>query len=125
MRPQLPEGYRVKYRHWRYLRGGLMVVSDQQARQFGLSPKGGETEAKVYGPDDSVVATGTATCHPRDNFNKQIARDIALGRALKQLARQGPYQIDGPTGPVQLRQGSTWDTHDQNSPVVEPEVSGA
>lgn len=120
MRPQLPEGYRVKYRHWRYLHGGLMVVSDQQARQFGLSPKGGETEAKVYGPDDSVVAVGTATCHPRDNFNKRIARDIALGRALKRL---GQVQLMAESGG--LRQGSTWDTHDQNPPAAQGEGAGA
>lgn len=116
MRPQLPEGYRVKYRHRRLTTGGVDYATGNAHGMFAMSPKGGETEAKVYGPDDSVVAIGTATCHPRDNFNKRIARDIALGRALKQLARQGPYQIDGPTGPVQLCQGSTWDTYDGNPP---------
>jgi hypothetical protein len=86
-RPQLPEGYRVKYRHGRMSTGGIDFVAGMS--WSGLpSPKGGETEARVYGPDDSLVALGIATCHERDNFCRRIGRDIALGRALKQLDRK-------------------------------------
>ena len=87
MRPQLPDGYQVKYRHRRMTTGGV-EFEPAGSRSFSflaLSAKGGETEAKVYGPDDSVVAIGVATCHERDNFCRRIGRDIALGRALKRL----------------------------------------
>lgn len=119
MRPQLPEGYTVKYRHRRMTARGDMYSLGSYERGLGeflsVSPKGGETEAKVYGPDDAVVAIGVATCHERDNFNRRIGRDIALGRALKRLEQK---QLMAQAG--NLRQGSTWDTHDGNPP---PRVS--
>jgi hypothetical protein len=82
VRPQLPEGYYVKYRHNRVTTDGEFTAGNAPGA------KGGETEARIYGPDDSLVALGIATCHERDNFCRRIGRDIALGRALKQLSRK-------------------------------------
>lgn len=81
---ELPAGYTVRYRHRREPLGW----------QGPPDPKGGETEARVYGPDDSLVAIGIATCHIRDNFCRRIGRDIALGRALKQLKGK-PWRCSG------------------------------
>lgn len=90
MRPQLPDGYKVKYRHRRLAAGSGHYIDELAHGSFPIAPaaKGGETEAKVYDPDDSVVAIGVATCHERDNFSRRIGRDIALGRALKRLAEK-------------------------------------
>lgn len=88
MRPELPEGYYVRFRHRRIVVGGPFYVDEINVDGYTLgrpAAKGGETEARVYGPDDSLIAVGVATCHARDNFNRRIGRDIALGRALKQL----------------------------------------
>lgn len=86
MRPQLPEGYSVRYRHSRMTAAGAMIPPGDML--LAPSPKGGETEAKVFDRDGSLAAMGVATCHERDSFNRRIGRDIALGRALKRLAEK-------------------------------------
>lgn len=95
MTPELPVGYSVRYRHHR-------VAVDNDLRLLG--PKGGETEARVYGPDDSLVAIGVAVCHPSDNFSRRLGRSIALGRALKQLFRKGAVLATDPRPEI-------WDQH--------------
>lgn len=67
MKPSLPEGYQARFNHIR--------IDD--------SPRGGATFCSVLDADDHVVARGSAFCNAKDNFNKRIGRDIALGRALK------------------------------------------
>lgn len=108
MRPQVPEGHRVTYRHRRVAKDGQYIEGSD--RLFAPAAKGGETEARVFGPDDSLVAIGVATCHERDNFNRRIGRDVALGRALKRLEQK---QL---MARAEARQGSTWDTYDGNPP---------
>ena len=46
-------------------------------------PKGGQTT--VYVSRDGVFAEGIAVCSPRDNYDRKLGAQIALGRALKQM----------------------------------------
>lgn len=78
----LPEGYRAWYQHERfYTEASSGIVHD---------PRGGETYCYVV-PDrkgahiGEAIAIGRAVCNDRDNYNKAIGRQIALGRALKKL----------------------------------------
>ncbi len=40
-------------------------------------------------PHKGVVARGIAFCSPRDQFNKRLGRNIALGRAIKAFCNAG------------------------------------
>lgn len=48
-----------------------------------IKPQGGVTYAKVT--DGDRTEAGTAVCSAKDNYCKKIGRDIAVGRAIKQL----------------------------------------
>jgi hypothetical protein len=52
--------------------------------KHAISPHGGWTLAQVF-KGDELVAEAVAVCSPRDNYCKRIGRDIATGRALKEL----------------------------------------
>ena len=85
MRPTPPPGYRVVYRHLRDR------VETRDGTREVLSPHGGTTIALLYRGDAEIPsARGFAFCNETDNFSKRIGRDIALGRALKDLAAQAP-----------------------------------
>jgi hypothetical protein len=75
MKPQVPEGHRVRYTHVRY-----------EDEAGNVLPRGGQTVAAVY-PEgsDTPVAIAAAWCCALDNYNKRIGRHIALGRAIKRL----------------------------------------
>jgi hypothetical protein len=49
-----------------------------------IKPQGGYTYACVM-DDSGRVANGMAVCSFKDNYNKKIGRQIAVGRAMKQL----------------------------------------
>jgi hypothetical protein len=49
-----------------------------------IEPRGGYTYARVT-DDWGDGADGFAVCSRKDNFNKKIGRQIAVGRAMKQL----------------------------------------
>ena len=60
-----------------------------------ISPNGGVTFCFIKikdvpeDQDDNLRLLTFATCSVHDNFNKKKGRDISLGRALKQLERDG------------------------------------
>lgn len=64
-------------------------VRRYSVRREGLVPltKGGKTVVQVLDryDQDHIVAEGIAYCNPTDNYNKNIGRLAALGRAMKQL----------------------------------------
>jgi hypothetical protein len=93
VRPQIPEGASVKVTHLRtvqpYLPGlwpsyRFTKYNQQSPLKVGPAPKGGRTEARISLPDGRV-AEGVAECSMSDTFCKRIGRDIAVGRALKEL----------------------------------------
>ena len=60
---------------------------EARINRFIILPCGGETAACIRRIDtDETVAVGFSHCHPKDNFSYAIGRDIAIGRALKDLS---------------------------------------
>jgi len=69
----------VKFIHRRYVTKA--TLEDKLAgKQFSVSGKGGVTVAYYWAADQSKVLIGVARCHQDENFNKRVARDIAMGR---------------------------------------------
>lgn len=91
MRFQLPDGYSVQY-----------VFEPVMSKR---PPKGREdcvetlaTRALVGRPDRSLPeAQGVAIFNPGDKFSLSVAKEIALGRALKRLltSRRAPRLLSG------------------------------
>lgn len=77
MKPKIPEGARVKFRHERLVEHDVPVVL----------PRGGKTTATVILSDGTEVV-GESLCSKKDNFSKRLGRDISLGRALAQIERR-------------------------------------
>jgi hypothetical protein len=65
MRYSLPEGYQVRY--------------DYHEHPHGIT-------AVIIGPNRDVRAVGVAKHNPDDEWSLHRGRDIALGRALKNIA---------------------------------------
>lgn len=92
MENQIPEGAVVRVNHRRrvaFLEEGEYLTRFEMRERFPVSerailPNGGMTTARIELPDGRV-ATGEARCSVRDNYNRKIGRDIAIGRALKSL----------------------------------------
>lgn len=94
------KGYKVYVYHSRVLEleedGNLLTATVElsspdevrEAREQGwtLLPNAGKTLVDICDEDGNPLATGMAVCGKNDNFNKTIGRDIALGRALKELS---------------------------------------
>ena len=68
----LPEGYTPKYKHIR--------DRDPLGR---FRPCGGATVCSLHIYDR--VVQGVAYCHPRDNFDKRVGREISLARAVEKV----------------------------------------
>ena len=68
--------------HW-YVRGEGFV---SLAKDTSLSSRGGMTICYIY-EDKTLISTGRSKCSYADNFNYKIGRDIAVGRAEKELVR--------------------------------------
>lgn len=77
MKRELPKDCKVFFTHVRHFNGEVWAE---------LSPRGGVTEARIVRGGE-VIGTGYAFCSRHDNFNKRIGRDIAQGRALKDLEK--------------------------------------
>ena len=86
MRLQIPEGFEVRISHTRRATNGDIYAPAELLRKIGMtiSPRGGRTVAHLV-KNGEIVVSGVAKCGPRDNFNRRIGRDIAIGRALKEL----------------------------------------
>jgi hypothetical protein len=54
---------------------------------FRPAPKGGATIVRITDADGAELASATAYCSLGDNFNRQRGTQIALGRAVKELAQ--------------------------------------
>lgn len=52
-----------------------------------FSSRGGWTHIRITDPDNGLSYHGDAFCSSKDNFNKKIGLNIALGRALKEIDR--------------------------------------
>ena len=91
MRREPPPGSDIQISHSRYI-GEDLVPMRWLRKQPGsaklgsfIEAKGGLTVVVVYPPGRAYSTMGVAECSKKDNFCKKIGRDIALGRALKQL----------------------------------------
>jgi hypothetical protein len=90
----IPAGVRVHITHLRRPgrpipgRGGYVTKRELRAANVSPAPRGGCTYAELYDADDRLLAAATAVCSDQDQFNRRIGRDIALGRALKNLNEQ-------------------------------------
>lgn len=56
-----------------------------KANHLNFDPRGGSTAAYIYDKDGKLLAEGFSFCSDEDNFNYKLGRDIAIGRALKEL----------------------------------------
>jgi len=69
------------------------VIRYFRGHGFGPSAKGipasrgGMTCCDIYDDEGIRLASGRASCSFADNFNYKTGRDIAVGRAEKELAR--------------------------------------
>lgn len=94
MQKVAPEGSKIYVTHFRYTDGYklhpilknpvLMPAKEIRESKLGFHSKGGMTEVFVT-LSDGREALGHALCSRKDNFNRKIGRNIALGRALKEL----------------------------------------
>lgn len=50
-----------------------------------ISSRGGSTTIELTTPDKSQTVIGKSVCSLKDNFNRRVGNEIALGRALDQL----------------------------------------
>lgn len=84
--------------HFRKFQDYFYFLTRWEGKELGLgSPlsKGGVTEAIVVDGDGKILATGMASCCPKDSYNKKIGRDIATGRALKKLEHRRVKPVRG------------------------------
>lgn len=110
MKPTVPEGAKVKVRHSRWTPGAdpELELDLRPAREIHLEggsfyPLGGATEAVVT-LANGKEARGEATCRADEAFNKTIGRNIAIGRALKELGlinRNKPHDYKNDPGALQ------------------------
>lgn len=84
MKREIPEGMTVRVSHLRRFPGVSGYISKRAMHGAIPESKGGMTIASVW-EDGVLMAGGFARCSIMDNYSKRIGRDIALGRALKQL----------------------------------------
>lgn len=95
MANSLPEGYRVKYKHYRYVfrhdrQNHVLTALDPFMRRspIHIEPCGGETRAVIYDEKNKVIGVGDAVCRTDENYVKRIGREIALHRALRACSRE-------------------------------------
>ena len=92
MRYEVPEGHRVVYRYTLEPSKRPVPVPPSQRKLSGAHP--GEefayvltevTTATILDPEGKFVASGEAYKNPAEQFCRRIGRDIARGRAAKEL----------------------------------------
>lgn len=104
-RIELPEDVTVSFTHLRYPEkvtafSPLCQPHLLRNKKLGFSPRGGQTVATIH-RGVSPIAQGVADCSIRDNFCKKIGRDIAEGRAMKQLKEF--YEINKTLPPMRAK----------------------
>ncbi|MDD5651396.1 MAG: DUF1876 family protein [Candidatus Nanoarchaeia archaeon] len=73
-------GYRVWVQH---IRPVITIQDDNNNFRDEVLSRGGETKVEVRVRDtDALIGVGTARCSLKDNYNKKLGVQIALGRAL-------------------------------------------
>lgn len=65
----------------------LLQKDEEDERGYSFSPRGGRTEVliKPINNPDMPMIISHAFCSNKDNYNKKLGVQIALGRALKFL----------------------------------------
>lgn len=63
-------GWKVRVRHFR------------REASSEINPRGGKTIVEITLPDGRTIC-GSARCSRKENFNKRLGVQIALGRAMK------------------------------------------
>lgn len=102
MTQQLPAGYTCRYQHlrdfpWRtnqFATVPFRTTGDLKRRGLSPATKGGMTVCHVYDPSGEHVLSAWAHCNPKDNFNRKIGRQIALGRAVKAVEQRTPALVE-------------------------------
>jgi YD repeat-containing protein len=65
----------------------------ERGREFSYDCRGGITIAYTWDAANRVVRLAVARCAPTDNFNRRVARDIALGRLQSKRPNRN-HEID-------------------------------
>lgn len=66
----------------------VMVRHNWKIKNNNLSCKGGNTEVGIYNKQFNLLANGVAKCSKRDNYNRKLGLQIALGRAWKNFTKK-------------------------------------
>ena len=78
-------GYKVRVLHSRSTRAIANLDGSYRAE---LLAHGGSTTIEVTTPDKQITVSGKSLCSSKDNFNRRVGNEIALGRAIEQLKTQ-------------------------------------
>jgi hypothetical protein len=74
-------GYKVRVLHTRHCN----PIKKISGIVHEISNNGGSTTIEITTPDQSQTVIGKSVCSLKDNFNRRVGNEIALGRALEQL----------------------------------------
>ena len=85
------QGNRVKVYHYRLFknkRTNILILKQffQGNRDEEMLHYGGQTEIELFMPDGKIHK-GVAECSLKDNFNRKIGIQTALGRIIKQMIK--------------------------------------
>lgn len=73
-------GWKVRVRHFR------------REAKSEINPRGGKTIVEITLPDGRTLC-GFARCSRKENFNKRLGVEIALGRAMKFVESSSPQPV--------------------------------
>lgn len=79
-------GYKVRVSHQRYYANYLLARHKAGKLINHLTAKGGMTLVELTSPT-GINVLGCARCSKKDNFNRKMGLNVALGRALAILAK--------------------------------------
>ena len=86
---EIPKGVKINVTHFRAYQdpvSGHIYFSDLPVgRRDVLQPRGGVTLADAFDSSGNWIDSAEADCSLRDNYNKRLGRQIAVGRLLKRL----------------------------------------
>ena len=75
------QGFKVRVLHTRKVRPFKTI----DGTFHEILHVGGHTKIEVTTPDKTTTVVGEAKCSDKENFNRRIGNQIALGRALQKL----------------------------------------
>lgn len=82
------KGFRVFVRHVRRFKEKWVKVSEDTMKlEQQLQPRGGKTLVEVVSPSGQSFK-GEAICQNYISYNKKMAVEVALGRAIKSLQKE-------------------------------------